>query len=157
MTRHKLVSYHCIFLTFIFYTCNFLLSDFFSVFYMAVAHLYVGSRRTETSLLCTKVCGASSDAKAWTVPWHRLLFAALLPPCRGFSPRLFNGGFILDTVAVLPVSLRVIQVLPVRVILVIHHTHELISLQQSRILGRDTSVILLWLYSFMRNWFGFLL
>jgi len=57
MMRHKIVSYHWIFLPFIFDTCKFLLSDVSSVFYMAVAHLYTGSRHiySNTFSVCTSL------------------------------------------------------------------------------------------------------
>jgi hypothetical protein len=81
---------------------------------------------TATSFPYAPVSGGSSAVKTRTVPWFRLLFAGLSPQCREFNTRPFNEGFMVDTVAVLPVSLRVLQILSVSVIPLIHRTHYLL-------------------------------
>ena len=70
---------------------------------------------TAASFPYAQVCSVSSAVKVWTVLWLGLLFAGLSPQCRGFSPRPFIGGFTVDTVALIPVPLRVLQILPVSV------------------------------------------
>ena len=78
---------------------------------------------TATAFPYAQVCGGSSAVHAWTVPWLGLLFSGLSPQWRGFSPRPFNRGFMVDTVAVLPVPLQVLQILSVSVIALIHQIH----------------------------------